>query len=364
MNSLDKKYKISRFLRIFIVAAIISIFLIGLTTYIVDPFLQFRVDSDKKYILNPRFVNGGLAKNYDYNTAIIGSSMIQSFDVSTLRNTYDGMEPVKLSSGGMNLAEMQLLYSIVCEKGTKNIILNIDMPFFNQAGVTSRYPEYLYEDGIINKLQYLFGYEAVIQYIPADLGVSLYFKWKKDNVSPVYIAKTSIDQIGTENYSRTYDAGFVKNAYLTNNTVLYQHTEGIEERMKNSLESFVQKLEIDKHKDISYTFMFPSYSALYWYHTRRNNYYKQFLDFVYNFTKAVDGYENVRIVSFLDRHEIMDLNYYGDITHFGPVLADSIMKNLFNPKYEVNSSNIESRIHNVDSLVDSYVEKNKDWLPK
>lgn len=364
MNSSAKKYKAGKFLKIFVVAAVISMFLIGLTTYIIDPFLQFRVNPENKYILNPRFVNGGLAKNYDYNTALIGSSMIQSFDVSTLRDKYPRMEPVKLSSGGMNLAEMQLIYSIVCEKGTKNIILNIDMPFFNQAGYSSRYPQYLYEDGILNKLQYLFGYESVIQYTPADIGVSLYFKWKKDKVSPVYIAKTSIDQIGTESYLRTYNADFVKNAYLTNNTVLYQHTDGMEERMKNSLKSFVAGLEIDKHEDVTYTFMFPSYSALYWYHTRINNYYDQFLNFVSDFTQAVEKYDNVRVISFLDRDEILDLNYYGDITHFGPVLSDSIMTNIYNPKYEINSSNVQAMKHKVDSLVNVYAEENKDWLPK
>ncbi|MBK5722519.1 hypothetical protein JGH11_16720 [Dysgonomonas sp. Marseille-P4677] len=364
MNLLEKKYNVGRFLKIFVVAAIASMFLIGLTTYIVDPFLQFRVNPENKYILNPRFVNGGLAKNYNYNTAIIGSSMIQSFDVSTLRNNYTGLEPVKLSSGGMNLAEMELLYSIVCEKGTKNIILNIDMPFFNQAGVVSRYPKYLYEDGVMNKLKYLFGYEAVVQYLPADLGVSLYFKWKKDDISPIYVAKTSIDKIGTEDFAKTYNADFVKNSYLSGNSVLYQHTDGMEERMKNSLESFVSGLEIEKHKDVSYTFMFPSYSALYWYHTRKHNYYNQFLNFVSDFTKAVENYDNVRIISFLDRPEITDLNYYGDITHFSPALADSIMTNMFNPKYEINSSNIHAMRYRVDSLVDSYIAENKNWLPK
>lgn len=359
-----KKYSIQKFVIIFALATVVYMSFVALAVYIVDPFLQFRVNEKNRYILNPRFVNGGLAKNYDYNTALIGSSMIQSFDIATLRNAHKNIKPVKLSTGGMNLAEMELTYSLLNPKTTKNVILNIDMPFFNQAGVVSRYPDYLYEDGFLNKLQYMFSYEAVIQYLPADIGMNLYFKWHKDNIPQEYVIKTSIDELGSESYLRTYDADFVKNNYLRGSTVLYQHVDGMEERMQTSLSAFVPRLEIDKHKDVSYTFLFPSYSALYWYHTRENNYYNQFLDFVADFTKAVEGYKNVRVISFLDRNEITDLNYYGDITHFGPALADTIMTNMFNPKYEINSSNIQQMRYRVDSLVDAYIEKNKDWLPK
>jgi hypothetical protein len=364
MNTSGKKYTSKGFLTAFSISSVSMLFIIGLTCYIVDPFLQFRVNPKSHYILNSRFVNGGLAKNYEYNTALIGSSMVQSFNISTLRNTYEGMKPVKLSSGGMNLAEMELLYSIVQGRGVKNIIMNVDMPFFNQAGVVSRYPDYLYADGFLNKLQYLYSYEAQIQYIPADLGLELYFKIKNGNLPDVYKMKTNIDLIGTESYAKIYSAEFVKNYYLAGNSVLYQHVEHMEKRMDNSLTSFIAKLEIDKHKDVNYTFMFPSYSALYWYHTRKHDYYNQFLGFAAKFTRMAEKYDNVRVVSFLDRNEITDLNYYGDVTHFSPALGDTIMTNMFNPEFEINSSNVDAMTHRVDSLVDVFIEKNKNWLPK
>ncbi|WP_029904133.1 hypothetical protein [Prevotella sp. 10(H)] len=364
MSSTERKYTSKRFLIAFVISAIAVFFIIGLSCYIIDPFLQFRVRPEAHYILNPRFVNGGLAKNYEYNTALIGSSMLQSFDVATMRKAYDGMKPVKLSSGGMNLAEMKLLYSLLNEKTTKNIILNIDMPFFNQEGVVSRYPRYLYEDGILNKMKYMFGYESLIQYLPADLGLELYFKLKDNDVPAEYRMKTDIDQIGTESYAKTYSAEFVKNFYLAGNSVLYQHTQDIEGRMNRSMNNFIEDLELYKHKDVNYTFMFPSYSALYWYHTQRNNYYEYFLGFSAKFTRAMEKYENVRIISFMDIPEINDLNYYGDVTHFSPELADKIMRNIYNPEYEINASNVDSMMQRVDSLVNVFIEENKDWLPR
>ncbi|MDR1501699.1 MAG: hypothetical protein LBT43_04515, partial [Prevotella sp.] len=83
MDTSGKKYTSKSFLTAFAISAVLVLFIIGLTCYIVDPFLQFRVNPKSRYILNPRFVNGGLAKNYEYNTALIGSSMVQSFNIST-----------------------------------------------------------------------------------------------------------------------------------------------------------------------------------------------------------------------------------------------------------------------------------------
>lgn len=134
--------------------------------------------------------------------------------------------------------------------------------------------------------------------------------------------------------------------------------------METRLDSLLARMEIEKHKDIRYTFVFSSYSALYWYHAKRYNYYEPFMDFVYYFNKSIEKYDNTRIAFFFDRKEITDLNYYSDITHFGPVLSDTILTNVYNPKYELNTQSIDSRMAAVDSLVNSFIEKNKNWLPK
>jgi hypothetical protein len=359
-----EKYTSRQFLKVFAISSAILLIAIGLTTYIIDPFFQFRVNTKDRYILNPRFVNGGLAKHYDYNTVVMGSSMVQNFKMALLRDTYEGMKPVKLSAGGLNIPEMEYIYTLINMERAEDFIINVDVPLFNQFGIGNRLPLFLYEDGLLNKLEYLYGYDALIRYIPADLGVTLYFKVTEGDVPIAYKMKTSIDDIGNDSYGMTYSAEEVKRQYINGIAVSPQILDSMEVRMQNTLDSMLVRLDLKKHADKKYTFMFPSYSGLYWYHARKYGYYAGFIDFVRYFTKSVQKYPNARIVFFFDREEITDLNYYSDITHFGPVLSDKISKDIYNPEYELTKTNLEQRIAKTDSLVNVFIEQNRDWLPK
>ena len=64
--------------------------------YLVDPYMQYRV-RDNQYLLNSRLVTPGLIKNYDYDTVLIGSSMIQNTDMGLFRETLGG-SPLKITT--------------------------------------------------------------------------------------------------------------------------------------------------------------------------------------------------------------------------------------------------------------------------
>lgn len=362
MTEKKNKYSSIKYLKVFILSCIAFLFCIGSVSYIVDPFFQFRVNTDGRYILNPRFVNGGLAKHYDYNTVFLGSSMFQNLDMSVFRDNFPGTKPVKLSSGGMNITEMLYLYSFVQMDSVKDMVINIDMPLFARMDKSMRYPAYLYEDKLINKLKYLYGYETLVQFVPADIGMTLYFKNAED-IPESFKMKTDIDNIGSDRLASVFSADVVKHQYLNNiRGVSYLILDSMNYRMEKNWNETLEKLEIEKYPDINYTFLFPSYSALYWHHTRESGYYHNFMKFVHYFVQSVEKYKNVKVAFFFDREEITDLNHYSDITHFGPLLSDSIALNIYNPKYELTTANIGDKIQRTDSLINSFIEQNRDWL--
>jgi hypothetical protein len=122
------------------------------------------------------------------------------------------------------------------------------------------------------------------------------------------------------------------------------------------------RISPDKYPNAKFIFVMPPYSALYWYHARQKGYYDNFMNFAHYLNKAVSRYDNARIALFFDIEEVTDLNYYADITHFSPAISDKILENINNPAYNLTLSNIEYKLHRVDSLVSAFTEKNKDWL--
>lgn len=357
-----KKYSSKKYLITFFVSSILFLLGIGVISFIVDPFFQFRVNTDGRYILNPRFVNGGLVKHYDYNTVYLGSSMFQNLDMAVVRDNFPGSKPVKLSSGGMNITEMLYLYSYIKMDSVKDMVINIDMPLFARMDKSMRYPRYLYEDKLLNKIKYLYGYETLIHYIPADIGITLYFK-KGDEIPISFKMKTDIDNIGSDRLASTFSEEVVKHQYINNiKGVSPLILDSMNYRMETRMNETLEKLAIEKYPNIRFTLLLPSYSALYWHNARNSGYYYYFMDFIRYFSKVVEKYPNVKIAFFLDREEITDLNNYSDITHFGSQLSDSIALNIYNPKYHLTPQNVENKIQRIDSLVNSFVEKNKDWL--
>ena len=59
------------------------VMLMCLCAWCIDPYMLYRV-RDNQYLLNSRLVTPGLIKNYDYDTVLIGSSMIQNTDMAAL----------------------------------------------------------------------------------------------------------------------------------------------------------------------------------------------------------------------------------------------------------------------------------------
>jgi len=363
MDTIENKASVKKYLSVAALTTIILLLGIGLASYVIDPFFQFRVNESGHYFLNPWLQNGGLARNYDYNTVVLGSSMVQNYDMTILRKKDPSIKPVKLSTGGMNNKEMEYLYSFVKKDSVKSFIINLDIPQFNLGFEEVRYPRFLYEGTFQNKIEYMYGYEACIRFIPIDLILPLYLK-DKTEIPVEYKMKIELDQIGNSSHQNHYGAGYVKDMYLKGQTVSVQNMNGMEERMRNKLDTLLTTIDMNNYKDIQYTFVLSPYSALYWYHTKKCGYHDQFIDFLYHLNRTMEKCDNVRLMLFFDMDEITDLDNYADISHFNPALTNKVLENIYNPIYELDSSNIDARVHRLDSLVTIFIEQNKDWLPK
>ncbi|NDV79334.1 hypothetical protein [Dysgonomonas sp. 511] len=361
MSSPDKN-KSKRFLLVFTISAITMLFLIGLTTYLVDPFLQFRVNPNKRYLLNAWFVNGGLAKNYDFNTVVLGSSMIQNCDLNVIRNKYPGAKPLRLSIGGIKLLEMEHLYSLIDKQKVDRFIICLDLPPLNDREDAIRYPRYLYDDGLLNKLQYLYSYESVVRFLPVDVGVDLYLK-NKTHIPDDYEQKTNIDNIGN-NFKESfyYNAEQTKTIFSAGITVTPQYLDSMDTFMPARLDSMLSRIAPDKYPDIDYIFILPPYSALYWITAQNRNYYDYFMHFPQYIATRMAMYKNVRLMYFFDIPQVADLENYRDVTHFSPAMTDWMMDNIDNDDYLANSRNIDDKIARTDSIVKAFIKEN-DWIP-
>lgn len=360
---MDKKtVETKKYLTVFACTTLGILSAIALFIYIIDPFFQYRT-KDNSYILNPIYVNPGLAKNHDYNTAIIGSSMVQNYDLSELRQD-SLVKPVKLASGAMTIFEMNIILSLIDTTKVNTFIVNLDMVQFNEWHILSKYPSYLHSGKFIDKLRYHFAYESVVRYGLVDLALIPYLAWKDGEELPIKLQhRTKIDDIGNFSLEATYnDEERIKNMYRSNQTVTSPNTFQMNHRMKLNIDKMLSYLEVEKYPNKEFIFVLPPYSALYWHITKREGYYHFLINNIKYICRRTAQYDNVKIQFFYNLDQITDLNRYSDVTHFDPQTSDYILNNLKNDRYTITTKNMNQLLNELDSTVTQFESENTDWI--
>ena len=104
--------------------AFISVMLIiGIIIYTIDPFMYYRLPKTNNYKFDQQYCNAGIIKNANYDSAIVGSSMVHLFNPQVARDTM-GINPVKLSWGGARPNDLNYLVNEAIKyKDAKTFIL-------------------------------------------------------------------------------------------------------------------------------------------------------------------------------------------------------------------------------------------------
>lgn len=334
----------------------------ALFVYIVDPFFQYHKPAETGYLINNEiYQNPGIAKNYDYDAVILGSSMCQNFKVSEFDEKYD-ITTVKLTYSGAYASNFKHIMDVVnYEKDVEKIFWGIDTYAFLHSVDETRFPlpEHLYDYNIFNDTNYIFNKDTIIK----SIGV-VYNQIKG-------IPTTSID----DSYywydsckSQFVPANVMKNYQDYIVTLDREQTQNIDDYFlvnvqQNMEENILPIIENNPQAEI-YIF-YPPYSVLYWNTVNINGELESQLSVLEYITEVFLQYENITICSFQsDENIVYDISLYKDHTHYDAAINSFIIDNLDNPDYQVTKDNYKSKIDvlrelaeniDIDELADLYI---------
>lgn len=307
---------------------VFSVLMINIISiYVFDP-LQFFRKADwyfPNFSTEERYQNPGLAKNYDYDTIILGSSMVRNFSSRYIEKILK-IKPIKLSISSSNLYEQNLTFDVAYRTGkVKNVIWGFDLmlgQYFGNPGLwiaghnknVPDFPYYLYSADILSYHKY---------YLNIDLTIKLV----------VHLVKTYILRTSHQKLDDVIDDlnNFHKTTKCKEENALKKYAEGIEfsnkspklftqpsdfERIKKQIDDLFLKT-IRTHKDVKFIIFFPPYSIL------LQKYYEKLKLFdlsvsikEYVITSLINE-PNVEIYDFQDDEKIThDLNQYSDMIHY------------------------------------------------
>lgn len=264
------------------------------------------------------YSNAGIAKSYEYDSIIIGSSMTENFRPSQLDRLFGGQFVKLCINGGTPFNHKQMMDMAFSTHDVKRVFYGLDVDALSFFYVTPKaeMPTYLYDNNLTNDVKYWFNQSVLFKYIPKclmTLGQSnpnhrdTMYTWGKDFAygSDAVLSSRIISQ---EEYEQTP---------LEDDPVLSQQS------MLNVEYNFVPYVEA--HPDTEFIFFFPPYSLMRWYQ------FYTYGTLHYNLTqkeavvKRLLPYENVKIYDLQTQLDwILNLDHYVDYEHYGPHINDQI----------------------------------------
>lgn len=324
----------------FLILFLAGLGVLGGFTAFIDPYFHYHkpLGFVKYELKNQRYQNNGIVKHFDYDAIITGSSMAECFKTTEMDRLF-GVRSVKVPFSGGSYKEVNdnLAVAVAHNPGIKIIVrcLDYNRLFDGKDDVDyTGYPDYLYDDLILNDSAYLFNKNVLVTAIQnlhgyLDTGI---------------ISLSFDDYCNWSDYS-TYGKAAVDARYARDTIERVDEmlpiTREEYDRIDRNIEQNIVSL-IRDNPDIEFYYYFSPYSIYYmdyWYQLGQLE--RQMKAERYIIEKLLP-YENLHLFSFYTEYDVIcNLDYYKDVAHHSGELNSQILMWMKEGRHELTRDNYE-----------------------
>jgi len=309
------------------------LFLIMSFNFIVDPFQHYRKAHlySFDYSLNQKYLNIGLAKNYTFDSVIIGTSMTENFTIDKTKIILDN--PIKLSVAGGEIIDFNRILekAFSSQAEITKVLFGLDVYSF-KGKMVSTLPEYLYDDSYFNDYKYLLNIDTLKKssnqilnqdFIKSDENYNNMFEWQS-------------------NYKNHFNLGNLSKSWLNRNDIFDHHQRSWKlEEMKNNFDDFLLTIINERRKTKFYLF-FPPYSILTYIDWKEKGILETILGFKKYVYEQTKNFNNVDLYDFQISKEVThNLEKYKDLTHYSKDINNWIIDMIDKNEYLIIDDKVD-----------------------
>jgi len=318
---------------LFFIFSIIYTSFIGLFNYIIDPFQHYRKSTfyQAPYI-NSRYLIAGMAKNYSYDSLIIGTSMAENFHIREVSNILSFSNPIKLTVGGGSIFDESTIFKTAISTGkVKQVLFALDIFCLRSDPNTYPLPGYLYDNNILNDYHYIFNLDTLKRSLTYP-----FFQFAfKNHPRMDYMRmfewqfKMSPQQFNATKVIKAYQIARTRLALnFPPKISSYQY-------MKNNFDHLILPI-IKQNRTIHFTIFFPPYSILEYKLLTESRHLKTFLKIKTYMSEQLLLLKNVSLFDFQTEEAITyNLDNYMDTRHYHQRINHWMLKQMKDDHYRV-----------------------------
>lgn len=337
------------FYKIAILFIVIILLIIASINYIIDPFFNYhKNDNLKPVIYGEMYQNSGMAKYFEYDTLITGTSMTEGFVQSWFSTKYN-CNAIKLPYAGGNMKDFEMLFDNAYSSNNqiKNIFFGLDVyTMLTEYGTTRfEYEKYQISNNPFYDVEYLLNNNILFNYTLQSyiIGTSNSYNYNPDNNYVWEKYSNYGKEIVLESYSRP--------EINENEDSSYEMFE--DENFELNLKSLCYFIE--NHPETTYYIFFPPYSILYWDSSVRTACVGTHLGALYKATQHLLKYDNVKLYGFIMNEDIItNLDNYKDYTHYKQDINRYMLESFDTSNDEITIENYQQKFEDFEELIYNY----------
>ena len=295
----------------------------------------------------------GNAENFEYSSAIVGTSMTENFRVSWF-NEELGWDTMKLCYAGAACNDLNAILTCVYDgdRQVEHIFMDLnDYQLTSPADVCYvERPNYLYTKNLLDDYRYLYNRDVFVKGIKLAIAT---IQNKPGNMETAYTWEEE-ELFGKEKVLET--------SRLTKENLLSQpqKTSEIkkaekEKALKNCQENLDQIIPfIESHPETEYIIFFPPYSMLYWEQVTLAGELEEKIAVYTHAVERLLPYENVKIYYFQGEDFIENLDEYRDATHHKAEYNRYVFDCIKEDKNRLTKENYKEEINKVYEMTKDY----------
>ena len=295
-----------RFITLLILLPLIGLLCCAGIIYVIDPAMQYHEPffGISQVYNDERSQNAGLAKNADYDSVVLGSSVTSNFRVSWFDEQF-GCKAVKLCYPGGTFSDYDAaLETAFRTHDIKTVFWCVDPQLLVASPVNpTPLPDYLYDDSILNDYQYLLNKDVLLkQCAPAVLAT---LRGEQPDYDEAFVwdhGYTYSVIKATESYDRPAQSAVQYPA---------DHYDAVAAENWAILDKW-----IEAHPETTFYLYYPPYSSLYLDQQLRLGMREPTWKMLGGTLERYIACENVRFYNFLVDPVTIDYNNYTDMVHY------------------------------------------------
>ncbi len=301
---------------------IIALAAIITVAWVVDPYFHyhkpFSFISYRLYY--ERYINDGISRNFDYDTLITGTSMAQNFKTSELDELFGGQSVKEtLSGAGYKELSENLERALRRNENLTTVIWSVDYNTLirdKDYDDYGDYPEYLYDDNLLNDVEYIFNKDIWYQGILPSIIMTL--TGQESTTMDEYSAWDK--ELGLEYIMQGYNR-WEEKADMQEGLSDEEHEMVRENIEQNFVELF------NRYPDTTFYVFYTPYSICFWDFLNQEGLMLRQFEAEQIATELLLECPNVRLYNYNDQYEIItNLDNYRDKEHYGAHINSQILE--------------------------------------